>query len=248
MFYFDSSLLFLKYLCAREKIFATTYFPTGLAICPPYLAQPTTLLTSNNFNPSLVQPPNNINTTNTINSNQYHPQQTFYPSIQSTNNSLNTSTNYQLNPQQHHHHHLHSTTTNIQINHPTQTISHLPTQASATVPPSTSTAAAATTIPLCYCGHCCPPPPVVSAITPTVILSRYTEINLCDTFSLRNQTAASINNCSTVFANNNEHNHIVNGTILPTNTSNNNHSINSNGNSSGHTNQFGCKEIMVSNL
>lgn len=248
----------------RVNIFATTYFPTGLAICPPYLAQPATLLTTNGFNPSLVPQPNLIRTQNSLNTNQHYPYHNFYPSssLLSTPNSINYH-------QHHHHHHqrhqLHSSnTTNIQINQSNQSHLQRPTNTSAASAAVVATSASSAVIPLCYCAHCCPPAAsVVSALTPTaVILSQYMEINLCDTFSLGNQTAstataatlatASINNCSSVAYtntsdNNTEHNTIINGTIITTGTSNNiNNNTNSNNPSDGHTAPFNCKEIMVS--
>lgn len=232
----------------------TTYFPTGLAICPPYLApSPSVTALTTNFNPSLQQLQPNL--TNTIAASGLHPHQPppphhshhFIPST--LTNSQTISNNY------HHHHH----TTNIQINQ---------SQAAAAAAAAAS-AHNPTALPFCYCGHCCPPP-VVSAIAPTLILSRYTEINLCDSLALRNQsTAQALNSCSTIFANSEPssnsfiNGNLVNGTI--NNINNNNTTIitstttttaaaaggaatvavtaNIAGNGS---NQFVCKEVMVS--
>lgn len=77
---------------------------------------------------------------------------------------------------------------------------------------------------MCYCGHCCSQQqittsstasttsstssnqlPILSAVTPALILSRYTEINLCDSVSLRNQSSSTYGDCSSVFLNNQQH-------------------------------------------
>lgn len=72
---------------------------------------------------------------------------------------------------------------------------------------------------MCYCGNCCSQQqitttstasttssstPILSAVTPALILSRYTEINLCDSVSLRNQST-SYGDCSSIFLNNQQH-------------------------------------------
>lgn len=116
---------------------------------------------------------------------------------------------------------------------------------------------------LCYCAHCCPQP-VVSAITPAVILSRYTEINLCDSFALHNQNSASpsdgiLNNCSTSVFMNNPNNNIITNTAIINNINhinnlnnnnlsnqlNNNNIINNNNSSIAVSIPYNCKEIMV---
>lgn len=241
--------------CRRDRsLFAfekrnsvTTYLPTGLAVySPAYFVQPTTILAANNFSngPSLGHQSNQIS----CNSGQNHFPH-FYPSTSSLL-SLSNSANYQS-------HHLarsaaHCTTNIHHTNHTSQhqALTQLPSFALHSAshhlqqqhqhphqPPTASVQ--------CYCGECCPS-------QPTVILSRYTEINLCNSLSLTNQTTATakINNCSTVLANNNnnELNNIVNTSNNISNYNNNNNSGSRSGCSTIHNSsvQLSCKEIMVS--
>lgn len=95
---------------------------------------------------------------------------------------------------------------------------------------------------MCYCGHCCSQQQITTSSTasttsstsslpiPALILSRYTEINLCDSVSLRNQSSSTYGDCSSVFLNNQ-------GGLIGIGTSNSN--------SSNSSTYYTGKEIMV---
>lgn len=137
-----------------KRIVVTTYFPPGLALCPPFLSPPSSSassVVSAAVTASQILAPSSLLPHQHIQHQAQQPQlpvsshHSFVPSL-----PLTTSSGYQTGI----HHHP----------------------------------AAAHNPALCYCGHCCPQPSLVGgAVAPTLILSRYTEINLCDSLTLRNQ-------------------------------------------------------------
>lgn len=164
----------LNYNWRQQKsyiILSTTYFQPGLAICPPFLVPPSHQLTlqsstTTSTSSSSSLPPTNTNLHQHLNPN--NPSLLSHSLIPASNFLLpTTNAASALSGQDQYHPHTAAATANIQLQH------HQPHHNPA--------------LPaLCYCGHCCPPPSLVGAVTPTLILSRYTEINLCDTISLRN--------------------------------------------------------------
>ncbi|GAB0093547.1 hypothetical protein DMENIID0001_087010 [Sergentomyia squamirostris] len=155
----------------HSKIVVTTYFPPGLALCPPFLSPPSSSASS-------------------VVSAAVTASQLLAPSSLLPHQHLQQQQS-QLPASSHHHSYVTSlpltTTSGYQTG-----IHHHP--------------AAAHNPALCYCGHCCPQPAslVGGAVAPTLILSRYTEINLCDSLTLRNQqhqAAAAAAAATATFAN-----------------------------------------------